>query len=244
LIQFAVFACLAAAACLPLAGADGDGTPEFLHLDDPADREAFRRWFTFLAEVQYFTPVTSRPSEINDCAALVRYAYREALREHDEKWSAGSGLPLVPAFDSVHKYSYPHTALGPALFRLKSGPFDSRDLRNGTFAQFANAATLERFNTFRVGHELDRAEAGDLLFFQRPAERMPFHTMVYVGRSQVTQDNASYVVYHTGPEGSRSGEIRRLRVSELLHYPDPQWRPIAANPSFVGVFRWNILRPE
>src|ERR1019366_4208075 len=32
----------------------GDGTPVFLLLHDPADRIAFRRWFTLLAEVQYF----------------------------------------------------------------------------------------------------------------------------------------------------------------------------------------------
>src|ERR1700728_2551532 len=32
---------------------EGDGTPDFLRLEDPHDREAFRRWFTFLAEAQY-----------------------------------------------------------------------------------------------------------------------------------------------------------------------------------------------
>ena len=32
----------------------GDGTPDFLRLHDPADRLAFRRWFTLLAESQYY----------------------------------------------------------------------------------------------------------------------------------------------------------------------------------------------
>ncbi len=32
----------------------GDGTPDFLRLHDPADRAAFRRWFTLLAESQYY----------------------------------------------------------------------------------------------------------------------------------------------------------------------------------------------
>ena len=32
----------------------GDGTPDFLRLHDPADRRAFRQWFTLLAEWQYF----------------------------------------------------------------------------------------------------------------------------------------------------------------------------------------------
>lgn len=40
-----------------------DGTPDFLRLDNPGDRQAFRRWFTFLAEVQYFTPAAERPDE-------------------------------------------------------------------------------------------------------------------------------------------------------------------------------------
>jgi uncharacterized protein YfaT (DUF1175 family) len=36
--------------------------------------------------------------------------------------------------------------------------------------------------------------------------------------------------------------MKRLSVAELLRFPDPQWRPLAANPQFLGVFRWNILR--
>src|SRR5437870_4563904 len=37
----------------------GDGTPEFLRLDGEADRRAFRHWFTFLAESQYYRPAKS-----------------------------------------------------------------------------------------------------------------------------------------------------------------------------------------
>jgi hypothetical protein len=47
----------------------GDGTPDFLRLHDPADRSTFRRWFTFLAEAQYFRG-RALPAEIDDCAAL------------------------------------------------------------------------------------------------------------------------------------------------------------------------------
>src|SRR6201996_4228308 len=125
-----------------------DGTPDFLRLYSSPDREAFRRWFSFLAEVQYFSPAPQRPAEIGDCAALVRYAYREALRRHDSAWAGCARLPLVPSFDSVRKYSYPHTPLGPALFRLRPGPFVPSDLQTAAFGQFADAATLQRFNTF------------------------------------------------------------------------------------------------
>ncbi len=64
-----------------------DGTPDFLRLDDEHDRQAFRRWFTYLAEAQYFQAPGARPAEINDCAALIRYAYREAL--HVARWGLG-----------------------------------------------------------------------------------------------------------------------------------------------------------
>jgi len=219
-----------------------DGTPDFLRLDDGADQASFRRWFTFLAELQYFTPAARRPAEVADCAALVRYAYREALRAHDGSWPASSDLLLVPAIDSVKKYSFPHTPLGPALFRVRAGPFQKSDLSTGGFAQFANAETLERFNTFFVTREISGALPGDLLFYHRETEHMPFHTMIFIGRSQISGNGSAYVVYHTGPEGAKAGKMRRLPVDELLNYPEPRWQPRSANPSFLGVFRWNILR--
>jgi hypothetical protein len=63
-----------------------DGTPDFLRLDSPSDQVAFRRWFTLIAEYQALRPPESIPTEINDCAALLRYAYRNALRNHDPGW--------------------------------------------------------------------------------------------------------------------------------------------------------------
>jgi uncharacterized protein YfaT (DUF1175 family) len=201
-----------------------------LRLDSEADRVAFRRWFTFLAEAQYFTPLAERPAEIVDCSALVRYAFREALREHNSAWSAQSRLPLIPAIPSVAKYNYPKTPVGPNLFRISPT----------NFAEFADAETLYRYNVFFVGRDLMRAEAGDLLFY-RHRGRMRFHTMIVLGRSQITLNRAMYVVYDTGPDGADQGEIKRLAFEDLLHFPDPQWQPISQNPSFLGVFRWNIL---
>src|SRR5262245_8662368 len=74
----------------------GDGTPDFLRLNS-ADERVFRRWFSFLAEAQYFQAAESRPAEISDCAALIRYAYREALRMHDARWAAEARLPILIA---------------------------------------------------------------------------------------------------------------------------------------------------
>jgi hypothetical protein len=229
------------AAALEFSDSRSDGTPDFLRLEDSADREAFRRWFTFLAEIQYFTPPSHRPAEITDCAALLRYAYREALRLHDAKWSLGSHLALVPALESVRKYHYPHTPLGPKLFRTTPGPWSPADLQGKIFAEFADAETLQRWNTFFISREIGHAQPGDLLFYRRTIGQPSFHSMIFLGRSQITSGITPYVVYDTGPEGAKTGEIRRPSVDQLLHFPDPQWRPGPANAVFLGVFRWNIL---
>ena len=220
----------------------GDGAPDFLRLDDPQDQAAFRRWFTFLAEAQYFQQPAARPAEIVDCAALIRYAYREALRSHTGSWAADAHLPLVPAFDSVVRYQYPYTPLGAALFRVREGSFRTSDLDDGAFAQFADAQTIRRFNTHFVSRDLARAQPGDLLFYRQESGDMPFHSMIYLGASQISKDGSRYVVYHTGPTGAEPGEIRRLSLPELMHFPQPEWRPSEANRGFLGVYRWNILR--
>jgi len=220
----------------------GDGTPDFLRLHDPADRVAFRHWFTLLAEAQYYrgTPLP----EIDDCAALLRFAYREALRAHDSAWALALSLPAPASSGNVQQYQYPYTPLGADLFRVHGGSFAKDDLREGGFAQFADAETLWRHNTFSVGRNVSRAHPGDVLFFRQNGDggRMPFHAMIFLGRSQIEPGAEQFVVYHTGPNGKSPGEIKRLSVAQLMNYPDPRWRPIASNPAFLGVYRWNILR--
>ena len=220
----------------------GDGTPDFLRLHEAADRLAFRRWFTLLAESQFYRGESAAP-EIDDCAALLRFAYRESLREHDTAWARAMALPVPAGSGQVRQYEYPYTPLGGALFRVRDGSFVMADLRDGAFAEFADAETLKRHNTYSVGRSLSRARPGDLLFFrQDDAAHMPFHAMIFVGRSQLEAGSEQFVVYHTGPTGKQKGEIKRLAVAQLLNYPDARWRPVASNPAFLGVYRWNILR--
>jgi uncharacterized protein len=176
-----------------------DGTPDFLRLENQHDQQVFRRWFTFLAEAQYFQSPAARPTEIIDCAALIRYAYREALHAHDNAWADSAGLPIVPAFDSIRKYEYPFTPLGGALYRVRLGPFRTTDLMDGAFLQFADAQTLRRFNTHFVSRDLARAQPGDLLFFRQETDHVTFHSMIYLGESQLQRDGRRYVLYHTCP---------------------------------------------
>jgi hypothetical protein len=221
---------------------DGDGTPDFLRLDRESDRRNFRLWFTFLAEVQYFRAPEEVPREIDDCAALIRFAYREALREHDGAWASALGLASMPPVPPVEKYRYPFTPLGAGLFRVRPGPFAPGDAANGAFAQFADARTLWRLNTHAAGREAGHAEPGDLLFFEQSGQDLPFHAMIYIGPSQIEPDAERWIVYHTGPSGDDAGEIRRKSLGELLRHPEPRWRPLPGNGRFLGVWRWNILR--
>jgi len=215
-----------------------DGTPDFARLTSRSDRRAFTGWFTFLAELQFFRPPTD---EVQDCAALVRFAFREALRKHTGQWAAELQLPDVPPLGSIAKYSYPFTPLGAALFRIRDGPFAADDLRNGSFAEFADAKTLLRHNTFLVTRDIAGAAPGDLLFFHQPGQRFPYHVMIFLGPSRVQSGTGPFVVYHTGPDSHSPGEVRRPSVEELFAHPNPQWRPHEGNQHFLGVFRWNIL---
>jgi uncharacterized protein YfaT (DUF1175 family) len=225
----------------------GDGTPDFLRLDLPEDEDSFRRWFAVTAEYQALRPSNELPGEINDCAALVRYAYRNALHGHDEAWFQETQMRPPDALPSVGKYSYPHTPLGAALFRVKPGSYAPDDLKNGAFAEFADAKTLKSLNMFLVSRDVRQARPGDVLFYFQLEQGSPFHSMIYIGRSQWPVEGESpqvddIVVYHTGPIGRKPGEMRRVRVEELLRHPSPRWRPVEGNSNFLGVYRWNILR--
>jgi uncharacterized protein len=241
-----------AAAAITSSDRFGDGTPDFLRLSDPADQAAFRRWFTLIAEYQTIRPRAQVPSEITDCAGLLRYAYREALKRHDENWFQATGIEVAAPPGEIRAWSYPHTPLGTSLFRVKPGAFQSGDLAAGAFAQFADAKTLVERNAYLVGRDVQAALPGDLLFYRQFGQSSPWHSMIVIrndGETEVVYDTGSdqgqtgeSSTYRKGPEHENVGELRRVLLSELVHHPQPQWRPVPGNTSFLGVYRWNILR--
>jgi len=222
----------------PMAWSDrfGDGTPDFLRLTNPVDQAAFRRWFTLIAEYQALRPKAEVPTEITDCASLLRYAYREALKRHDASWFNTAGIEAANPGE-IQAWSYPHSPLGDALFRVRPEAFEPKDLDNGSFAQFADAKTLVERNAFFVSRDVGAALPGDLLFYRQFGQSSPWHSMIV---TRVGRD--AQVVYDTGPDHHQPGELRRVLVSDLLDHPLPAWRPLASNPNFLGVYRWNILR--
>lgn len=220
-----------------------DGIPGFLRLDSAADKDAFRQWFAAIAEYQALRPVQELPAEVSDCAALLRYAYRNALQAHTAAWLRENGLESLAFLPSVKKYSYPHTPLGAALFRVRP-PGEGGNLR-ASFAEFADAHTLQQLNTFFVSRDVRLAQPGDLLFYRQLEQNSPYHSVIFVGRSQFIRggpEDGSILVYHTGPSGKSPGEMRRVGLSQLLQHPSPRWRPVAGNSNFLGVYRWNILK--
>lgn len=220
----------------------GDGFPACARLDRPSDRENFTRWMTFLAEAVYYHPTPSAIEEVQDCAALIRYAYRNALAAHTPAWHRAAGLPYGPGFGEISKYNYPQWPLGRRLFRTRPGPFLPSDLQGDAFAEFADARTLLRDNTFPVSRDVQAARPGDLLFFHQSEQAEPFHVILFVGRSYFQPQGADWMVYHTGDLDGRRGAIRHLRAALLMQHPDPRWRPLAANPRFLGVYRLSLLR--
>lgn len=196
---------------------------------DASDRAAFRAWFTLLAELQFDDPA----DEVTDCAALVRFAYREALRAHTPEWARRVKLPFTPTFADVRSGPKPD-AQGWPLFRV-SGDEPAR------YAEFADARTLVALNMRPLGRDARALSPGDVLHFHQPEQTQPDHLMVFVGRSHFDPDAADWVVYHTGATATDQGEVRKVRLADLHRHPSPRWRPLSSNSRFRGVFRWNVL---
>lgn len=198
---------------------------------DDTDRSAFQSWFTLLADAQF----ERKTDDVVDCASLVRHAYREAMRPHSPAWYRSSDLPLVVSLPDV-RHSPPVHAGSWLLFQVARNP--------SRFAEFADATTLVRFNTRVVSRNAQTARPGDLLYFRQEDSESPAHLMVVVGRSRFDPSRGDWIVYHTGPEGGRPGEVRKVSLADLERHPSPRWRPLRANPRFVGVVRLAILDRE
>jgi uncharacterized protein YfaT (DUF1175 family) len=197
-----------------------------VRLPDESDREAFRAWFTFLADAQFYRPT----ADVTDCAGLVRHAAREALRAHTPEWHRLAALPAAAPFPDVRARPLGSDAGWP-LF----------DVGPGRYAEFADARTIVTRNTRAIGRDLASARPGDLLYFRQDTQAVPDHLMVFVGASRFEAGAHDWVVYHTGPTGDGPGEMRKTRLADLARHPAPRWRPLAHNPAFIGVFRLDWL---
>lgn len=223
---------------------DSDGLPDRAELHSYNDRENFRRWFTAIAERQFYAASGEWNAAQRDCAGLVRFAWREALRPHDRAWVRRMGEGYDAVAPDVRAYTLERGPLGEKIFRTDFGGFAESDLKAGKFSEFADARTLKDFNTEFVSRDRREARAGDLLFFHQPwVQKYPYHVMLFVGAAREEAEGAGdWVVYHTGASAEDPGEVRKLRLSTLDRHPDPRWRPLERNRHFLGFYRLKILQ--
>ena len=258
-VSFALLAaCMSFAACgnssqahhnkpqpLPDASADSDndGIPDRAELNSLEDRSNFKRWFASIAEMQFYQTSAEWNTEQRDCAGLVRFALREALRKHDRLWFQKMGAEYERIAPDIRAFTLESNPLGEKLFRTDYGAFQDGDLAGGKFAEFADARTLKNFNSVFVSRDRRRAERGDLIFFHQPwVQKFPYHVMIFIGEPVNDGEGAAdWVVYHTGASPADEGTLKKVRLAVLDHHPDKRWRPIEGNPNFLGFYRLKML---
>ena len=223
--------------------ADQDGFPNALELETEEDRTAFRQWFTSVASSQAKVIDEDWHTIHQDCAGLLRFSYKEALRRHDNAWLSRRRYLTMSTARDVARYNYPHVPLvGTSIFR-------TGDADEG-FLPTANARTLRDHNAEYIGHDLADAQNGDLLFYEYDGERgRAVHSMILLlPQGRYLGDDRTWVVYHTGPtqtaaaQPDGSGEVRNVTLADLRRHPDPLWHPTRDNRNFSGVYRWKILQ--
>jgi uncharacterized protein YfaT (DUF1175 family) len=222
---------------------DSDGIPDAAELQSFMDRENFRQWFTLIAEGQFYNLSEQWNAEQRDCAGLVRFAWREALRRHDRAWLQKMGPGYTPVAPDVARYHLEQGPLGEKLFRTSFGGYKDGDLSNGAFAEFSDARSLKSFNTKFIGRDRRNAQPGDLLFFYQPwVQKFPYHVMVFLGEAKLGDTEGSdWVVYHTGSSPTDEGTVKKVELSVLDHHPNKRWRPVESNSNFLGFYRLKML---
>lgn len=215
---------------------DGDGFPDRAELISENDRTVFRRWFAAISQSQFYFYHDQWPEIRRDCAGLICFAYKEALKKHDKAWLKSFKYLTNPAIPDVSAFSYPDVpVLGTALFHTG----------NGHFEPVATARVLMEHNCTYIGHTLnDDIKQGDLLFFRYfKEEKMLFHAMIVIGKTKNRgqNENDAIVAYHTGGDYSNKGEVRILSISSLNKHPDDIWHVKPHNKNFMGFYRFHIL---
>ena len=227
-----------------LIDSDNDGIPDVIELRSFQDRDNFRRWFTAIAETQFYQLSDQWNAEQRDCAGLARFAMREALRHHDRIWFQKMGPAYQTVAPDVKSFDLDQNPFGEKIFRTDFGSFAATDIRNGRFSEFADARTLKNFNVVFVSRDRREAQPGDLLFYYQPwVQKFPYHVMIFLGPAHISSNGAQdWVVYHTGSSPVDQGTVKKVELSVLDHHPDPRWRPVERNRNFLGFYRLKVLQ--
>ncbi len=222
---------------------DNDGIPDVAELSSFTDRENFRRSLAGIAEMQFYRISDQWNPEQRDCAGLVRFAWREALRRHDRTWFQRMGPGYEGLVVDAKAFRLEQSLLGEKLFRTDFGSYKDTDLSEAKFSEFADARTLKSFNTKFISRDRRMAQPGDLIFYHQPwVQKFPYHVMIFVGESRLAAAPArDWVVYHTGASATDPGVVKKVELSVLDQHPNKRWRPVESNPNFLGFYRLKIL---
>ncbi len=218
---------------------DKDGFANAIELPGSSDRKAFRTWFTSIARSQAVQLSSDWYQVHQDCAGLLRYAYKESLKRHDRRWWQQTRALRPPLSRDIKRYQYPDVpVVGTAIFKTADPA--------KPFSAHATARGLRDHNSLFLGKNAASAQPGDLLFFERVVDgEASLHSMIYLGLG--IQSQQPEVVYHTGPDSTEghtpdgSGEVRLVTINTLNTQPDSSWHIKSDNPNFNGFYRWRIL---
>lgn len=180
--------------------------------------QTFRSWFCAIVEDQVQRAPSPRWVH-RDCAGLVRFAVRQALQNHDNKWLSSMGWPGTRPLSrdvDISMQQQKHLA--------------QWTLQDGSRGDYASALSMVQNNTQKLRPDREQMQGGDLLFFDQGAEQ---HLMVWTGKR---------IAYHTGaPETPEDNGLRSSTLKMLMQHTDTRWRPSTQNPNFAGWFRFNFL---
>lgn len=211
---------------------NNDGFPDAVELNE-ADSERFRIWFVNIAVLQAVKNSEYWSENERDCSGLIRFAYKEALKNHNEQWITSLGFDReewknltevdLLKLEDIDSYNYPYVPI------IETGLFLTE---SGQYSAYADAYNLLRHNTDFISKNFEEAKPGDILFFHFP-DPSTFHSMIYTGNG---------FVYHTGPiSEDDKGKVKLWLLDDYLRLMPLQWLPVKENPFFLGFYRFRIL---
>jgi uncharacterized protein YfaT (DUF1175 family)/uncharacterized protein YfaP (DUF2135 family) len=200
----------------------------------PRDERSMRAAVVSLVLEQAQHPSPRWEPKQRDCAGLVRFAYREALRSRSTQQLNDLNVPpalFLPAVSDAARHLFPAY---PQIWEI--GATSSEQSR---FGDFADAETLIGYNFLRVGGRPETGLPGDLLVFRKNlAADEPYHLMLLAEE----RGGRKIAAYHNGASGADAA-VRVIALAELERPPDPVWIADEHNPHFLGVYRWKKFRP-
>lgn len=211
---------------------DSNDFPDILQLSSK-DSRIFQYWFNNII-LNIANDYMYLPDSYQDCAGLIRYAYKEALKPHDQNWLQKTGF-RGKIIEDVSKYNYPNIP----FYETKIFKISENGIEPDSFSDYATARYLIEFNMKYLSKDLKTAENGDILAFFHPEDpEFPYHLMVYY---KDPNTNEAFAIYHTGPINEHNnGELRVVKI-ENLHKADPTWMATIENRNFMGIYRFKIL---